>query len=134
MDKGDDYSKVHKAYPTITEEEWETFTNICARKEDKDLRQWDLDVHHMNISSVTLGSHGYDRKRPRWEKEDTDPLMCAKIMPWAEFEDRRQREFIRARFHRDEKTGEYVPDKKTGKLIDELVIYLRYLLIKSITF
>jgi hypothetical protein len=39
----------------IMEEEWEIFTNICASKEDKDLRQWDLDMHRMNIGSVTLG-------------------------------------------------------------------------------
>jgi hypothetical protein len=39
VDKGDDYSKVHKAYHMITEEEWETFKNNCARKEDKDLRE-----------------------------------------------------------------------------------------------
>jgi hypothetical protein len=27
IDKGDDYYKVHKAYPMIVEEEWETFKN-----------------------------------------------------------------------------------------------------------
>jgi hypothetical protein len=52
----------------ITEKEWETFKNKCARKEDKDLRKWGLDMCRMNIGSVTLRSCGYDRKRPRWEK------------------------------------------------------------------
>jgi hypothetical protein len=89
MDKGDNYSKVHKAYLTITEE-WETFKKNCARKEDKDLRQWGLDIRCMNIGSLTLGSRGYDCKSLRWEKEDPDPLMGGKIKPWAEFEDRRQ--------------------------------------------
>jgi hypothetical protein len=103
VDKGDDYSKVRKAYPMITEEEWETLKNNCARKEDKDLRKWGLDMCHMNIVSITLGSRGYDRKRPRWEKEDGDPLIVAKIKPWAEFEDQRQHEFIRAWCHRDKK-------------------------------
>jgi hypothetical protein len=68
VDKGDDYSKVHKAYPMITEEAWETFKNNCARKEDQDLRKCGLDMRHLNIGSVTLVSHGYDRKRPRYEK------------------------------------------------------------------
>jgi hypothetical protein len=89
MDKVDDYSKVHKAYPTITEQEWETFKNNCARKEDKELQQWGFDMRRMNIGSITLRSRGYDGKRPRWEKEDANPLMGAKIKPWAEFEDRR---------------------------------------------
>jgi hypothetical protein len=124
VDKGDDYSKVHKAYPIITKEEWEIFKNNCARKKDKDLRKWALDMHHMNIGSVPLGSRGYDRKRPMWEKEDVDPLIAAKIKPWVEFEDRRQREFIRTRCHRDTKTREYVTDKKMEQLIVELVIYL----------
>jgi hypothetical protein len=70
VDTGDDYSKVHKEYPMITEEEWETFRNNCARKEDKDLRKWGLDMPRKNIDYVTLGSRGYDRKRPRWENED----------------------------------------------------------------
>jgi hypothetical protein len=125
MDKGDDYRKVHKAYPTIMEEEWETFNNNCTRKEDKDLRQWGLDMSCMNIGSVTLGSHGYDRKRSRWEKEGADHLMGGKIKPWAEFKDRRQHEFIRARCHRDENTGEYVTYEMTEQLIVELVIIYR---------
>jgi hypothetical protein len=37
----------------ITEKEWETFKNKCARKEDKDLRKWGLDMCRMNIGSVT---------------------------------------------------------------------------------
>jgi hypothetical protein len=86
-------------------EEWKTFKNNCARKEIKDLRKWDLDMRRMNIGSVTLGSRGYDGKRSRWENEDVDPLTAAKIKPWEEFEDRRQRECIRARCYRDKKRG-----------------------------
>jgi hypothetical protein len=55
MDKGDDYTKVHKTYPTITEE-WEIFRKNGARKEDKDLWQWGLDRRRMNIDSLTLES------------------------------------------------------------------------------
>jgi hypothetical protein len=105
VDKGDDYSMVHKAYPIITEEEWETFKNNCARKEDKDLRKWGLDMHRMNKDSVTLGRRGYDRMRPTWEKEDADPLTATKIKPWEDFEDRWQLEFIKALCHRDKKKG-----------------------------
>jgi hypothetical protein len=59
VDKGDDYSKVRKAYPMITEEEWETFKNNCARKENKDLRKYGLNMRRMNICSVTLRSRCY---------------------------------------------------------------------------
>jgi hypothetical protein len=38
----------------ITEEEWETFKNSCARKERKDLCKWGLDMCHMNTGSFTL--------------------------------------------------------------------------------
>jgi hypothetical protein len=124
VDKGDDYSKVHMAYPMITEEEWETFKNNCARKVDKDLRKWGLDMCRMNIGSVTLGSRGYDYKRPRLEKEDASPLTAAKIKPWEDFEDWRQREFIRLGATQTKKTGEYVTNKKTEQLISELVIYV----------
>jgi hypothetical protein len=38
MDEGYDYSKIYKAYPTITKTDWETFKKNCATKEDNDLR------------------------------------------------------------------------------------------------
>jgi hypothetical protein len=75
-----------------SEKEWESFEKNCARMEDKDLRQWGLDMHRMNIGSLTLGRHGYDRKMPRWGKEDANPLMGGEIKPWEKFEDRRQRD------------------------------------------
>jgi hypothetical protein len=76
------------------------------------LRQKGLDMRPTNIGSHSHGNRGYDRMRPRWEKEDVDRLMDGKIKRWSEFEDRLQHEFIWAQCHKDENTGKYVTYKK----------------------
>jgi hypothetical protein len=58
VDNGEDFSKVHKAWTQITEEEWATLKETCALASTKDMREWGLQMHGKNIGTHTLGSQG----------------------------------------------------------------------------
>ena len=42
-------------------------------------------LQERNIGSHHLGSHGYDRKRSKWPKEDAEPASLGIPYPLAEF-------------------------------------------------
>jgi hypothetical protein len=135
VDKGEDFSQIQKVWPLITEEEWEIFKESCAQAKTRDAREWGKEMWALNIGNHNLRSRCYYGKSPKWEKEDALLRAAGKTSPFDEFTNPQARDFIRARYHTDRKTGELVTDSRTAYVVTELVINLpSYLLIKSITF
>ncbi|KAM0923513.1 hypothetical protein ACQ4PT_005494 [Festuca glaucescens] len=118
--EGVDFFKVHKAFPQITEEEWRIFKDTCAQAETKDTWQWGLDMRAKNIGCHNLGSQGYFHMRPKWTKEDSLIKHVVKTNPWDEYEDQREHEFIRSRYHVDHKTGDLVMCENIEDVMKEM--------------
>ena len=77
-----------------------------------------------NVGHHKLGSRGYLGKRPMWAKEDEQYIREGRTIPWDEFEDQQERDYVRARYNTDPETGEFVTDPVVKDLEIRLVINL----------
>ena len=72
------------------------------------------------LSNHTLGSRGFVGKKPKWDKQDATLAAKGDPNPFSQFKDELEYNYVRARFHYDEKTGSFSTDHQTKKLMEEL--------------
>lgn len=66
MKKDSSYAPIKAQWPTISEDDYETFKTIEAAPETKPKTEKFKELQSMNVGFHRLGSHGYIGKRPAW--------------------------------------------------------------------
>jgi hypothetical protein len=74
-----------------------------------------------NIGNHTLGSRGYEGKRPIWKKEDKEYEEKGLPNPYHQFKAHVEHDFIRGWYKYDEKAKCFATDSVTKKVEAELV-------------
>src|SRR5664279_2192650 len=123
-DRDASYAEVHKIWPRIPEDHWETFKNTPKLPATVALRSWGKDLQKKNITVPKLGSRGYAGKEPVWAKEDAFWAKNGITNIFDQFKDPLARKFIRARYWPEKQTGVLITDDTTKKVEAELVINL----------
>ena len=116
----EDFSVVHAKWPTISEEDWNTFKSLNESPTVISHSTWGKDMRSKTLSNHTLGSRGFVGKKPKWDKQDAILAAKGDPNPFSQFKDELEYNYVRARFHYDEKTGSFSADHQTKKLMEEL--------------
>jgi hypothetical protein len=53
----------------------------------KNHKTWRKEMRDINISNHTLGSRGFERKEPRWKKDDETYRLAGIVNPWHKYKD-----------------------------------------------
>jgi hypothetical protein len=102
------FEEVHRHFPQMTEEDFKVF---LANEDDdftKAQSKWGKDLTEKNIGHHRLGCHGYDGKKPKWDKKDQAYIEQGIENPYDRYADPLFRAFVRSRYHKEIETGKLV--------------------------
>ena len=83
MDDGNDLEDISNLYPSTTNEEWTVFldyrdSDIHREDKEKFAKLWS-----QMVGSHNLGTHGYERKQPIWDKHDAMFSSQGQLSPFS---------------------------------------------------
>jgi hypothetical protein len=87
------FEEVHRHFLRMMEEDFKVFLANEANDFTKAQRKWGKDLAEKNIGHHHLGFHGYERKKPKWDKEDQAYIVQGIENPYNRYEDSEFRAF-----------------------------------------
>jgi hypothetical protein len=96
----------------MMEEDFKVFLANEAEDFTKAQSKWGKDLTEKNIGHHHLGYHGYDGKKPKWDKEDQAYIEQGIENPYDRYEDPLFKAFVRSRYRKEMETGKLVTDPK----------------------
>jgi hypothetical protein len=106
------FEEVYHHFPRMTKEDFKVFLANEADDFTKAQSKWGKDLKEKNIGHHRLGCHGYDGKKPKWDKEDQAYIEQGIENPYDRYEYPLFRAFVKSRYRKETETGNLVTDPK----------------------
>ena len=112
---------VKKRWEKIEQEQWDRFVAEHTTAEFLETSRRNKALRAKNVHPHSLGSRGYLKKIPDWEKEDAKRRAEGKAVPFEDIAEQRGRHWLLARAKKDAATGDLVLTPELEGVHEKLV-------------